>query len=127
MGGRFWYCDGVGDQSPPEVVFEGDSLEVIRSFPEEARANLGADLRRVQNGDRPLDSKPMAPVLPGVFELRDDDKDAWYRVFYTQQRGVVYVLHCFKKKTRKTPAGDIEIARKRLSNLKQKLLREMKD
>jgi phage-related protein len=125
MGSAIVAC--VSDQSPPEVVFEGDSLEVIRSFPEEARANLGADLRRVQNGDRPLDSKPMAPALPGVFELRDDDKDAWYRIFYTQQHGIVYVLHCFKKKTRKTPAGDVEIARRRLSALKQRLLREIKD
>src|ERR1700722_1184268 len=102
-------------------MFEGDSLEVIRGFPEEVRANLGADLRRAQNGDRPLDSKPIAPALPGVFELRDDDKDFWYRVLYAQLGGVVYVLHCFRKKTRKTPAGDIEIARRRLSALKQRL------
>jgi len=88
------------------------------------RANLGADLRRAQNGDRPLDSKPMAPVLPGVFELRDDDRDAWYRVLYTQLGGVIYVLHSFKKKTRKTPQADIEAARKRLSALKQRLARQ---
>jgi phage-related protein len=106
------------------VVFEGDSLEIIRGFPEDVRAHLGADLRRVQSGDRPLDSKPMAPALPGVFELRDDDKDAWYRVLYTQQGGVVHVLHCFKKKTRKTPQSEIEIARKRLSALKQRLVRQ---
>ncbi len=111
----------VSQESPPDVVFEGDSLRVIRSFPDDVRAHLGADLRRVQNGDRPLDSKPMAPVLPGVFELRDDDKDAWYRVLYTQQAGVVYVLHCFKKKTRRTPSKDIEVARTRLGTLKQRL------
>jgi phage-related protein len=114
----------VGDSTPPDVVFEGDSLEVIRRFPEEARANLGADLRRVQDGDRPLDSKPMAAALPGVFELRDDDKDSWYRVLYTRLGGVVYVLHCFRKKTRKTPAGDIEITRKRLGALRQRLARQ---
>jgi phage-related protein len=114
----------VSGHDPPDVVFEGDSLEVVRSFPEEVRANLGADLRRAQNGDRPLDSKPMAPALPGVFELRDADKDAWYRVLYAQLGGGIYVLHCFKKKTRKTPAGDIEIARKRLSALKQKVARQ---
>jgi len=111
----------VTDGSPPDVVFEGDSHEVIRKFPEDARGNLGADLRRVQNGEKPLDSGPMAPVLPGVFELRDEDSDFWYRVLYVKLEGVVYVLHCFTKKTNKNPPRDIEIARGRLSALKQRL------
>jgi hypothetical protein len=52
----------VDDNSPPDVVFEGDSLEVIRRFPEEVRANLGADLRRVQNGiDRSTRSRWLRP------------------------------------------------------------------
>jgi phage-related protein len=111
----------VADGSPPDVVFEGDSLDVIRRFSEDARGNLGADLRRVQNGEKPLDSGPMAPVLPGVFELRDEDRHFWYRVLYVKLEGVVYVLHCFTKKTNKTSPTDIEIARARLSALKQKL------
>ena len=78
----------MSDNSPPAVDFEGDSLEIIRGFPGDARVHLGADLWRVQDGDRPLDSKPMAPDLPGVVELRDDDKDAWYRVLYTERGGV---------------------------------------
>jgi len=111
----------VTDGSAPDVVFEGDSLDVIRKFSEDARGNLGADLRRVQNGEKPLDSGPMAPVLPGVFELRDEDRDFWYRVLYVKLEGVVYVLHCFTKKTNKTPPRDIEIARGRLAALKQRL------
>ena len=109
------------DTSPPDVIFEGDSLNVIRGFSEDARANLGADLRRVQKGEKPLDSGSMASALPGVFELRDEDKDLWYRVLYVKREGVVYVLHCFTKKTNKTPLRDIEIARARLSALKQRL------
>jgi len=111
----------VIDGSPPDVVFEGNSREVIRSFPKDIRSDLGADLDRVQNGEKPLDSAPMAPVLPGVFELRDEDRDFWYRVLYKQIEGVVYVLHCFRKKTNKTPSNDIRIARERLSALKERL------
>ncbi|MFZ3342429.1 MAG: type II toxin-antitoxin system RelE/ParE family toxin [Terriglobales bacterium] len=114
------------DGSPPDVVFEGDSQAVIRKFPEDARGNLGADLRRVQNGQRPLDSGSMAPLLPGVFELRDDDRDFWYRVLYIKLEGVVYLLHCFTKKTNKTSPEDIEIARARLSVLKQRLAAQKK-
>jgi phage-related protein len=74
----------VRDVPPPDVVFEGDSRAVIRSFPDDARENLGGDLRRVQSGEMPLDSGSMAPVLPGVFELRDEDKDSRYRVLYVK-------------------------------------------
>src|ERR1700683_4922511 len=55
----------VTDGSPPDVVFEGNSREVIRSFPKDIRSDLGADLDRVQNGEKPLDSAPMATELPG--------------------------------------------------------------
>jgi phage-related protein len=64
----------------------------------------------------------MAPVLPGVFELRNEDSDFWYRVLYRQIGGIVYVLHCFRKKTNKTSPNDIKIARERLSALKERLI-----
>ena len=111
----------VTDISPPDVVFEGDSLNIIRGFPDDARAQLGADLRRVQEGERPLDSGSMAPALPGVFELRDEDRDFWYRVLYVKLEGVVYVLHCFRKKTNETPQKDINTDRGRLSALRQRI------
>jgi phage-related protein len=116
----------VAEPSPPDVVFEGNSLNVIRDFPKDVRENFGGDLRRLQNGERPLDSGSMAPALPGVFELRDQDRGAWYRVFYVKLTGVVYVLHCFTKKTNQTAKGDIEIGRKRLSDLKARLARRKK-
>ena len=114
------------ESSPPDVVFEGNSRDVIRSFPKDIRSDLGADLDRVQRGEKPLDSAPMAPVLPGVFELRDEDQDFWYRVLLKQIEGVVYVLHCFRKKTNKTSPGDIKIARERLSALRARLAERKK-
>jgi phage-related protein len=68
----------------------------------------------------------MAPALPRVFELRDEDKDLWYRVLYIKLEGVVYVLHCFTKKTNETPPKDINTARGRLSTLKQRLSTQKK-
>ena len=111
----------MADDSPPNVVFEGDSRAVIKSFPDDVREDIGADLWRVQNGEKPLDSGSMAASLPGVFELRAQDKDLWYRVLYVRLDGVVYVLHCFTKKTNETPLRDINTARGRLSALKERL------
>ena len=116
----------MAEASPPDVAFEGNSLSIIRAFPKDVRENLGGDLRRLQNGERPLDSGSMAPALPGVFELRDEDKDTWYRLLYAKFGGVVYVLHCFTKKTNQTAKGDIEIGHKRLSDLKRRLAKQKK-
>jgi|SRR5271166_3014912 len=104
-----------------EVKFLGDSNNIIRSFPDDVREDLGGDLRRLQNGEHALDSGSMAPSLPGVFELRADDKDFWYRVLYYMRDGVIYILHCFTKKTNRTSQSDIELARTRLSELKKQL------
>lgn len=103
------------------VVWEGDSRVILKGFPDDIRENLGADLRRVQNGLRPLDSGSMAPALPGVFELRDEDKDFWYRVLYIRIEGTIYVLHSFTKKTNETSQRDINTADMRLKNVRQRL------
>jgi hypothetical protein len=42
-----------------EVVWEGDCLEVVRTFPKPIREDLGADIRRLQVGVKPLNSRPM--------------------------------------------------------------------
>jgi phage-related protein len=53
-------------------------------------------------------------------------KDCWYRVLYVKLEGVVYILHCFKKKTNQTPLKDINTARARLSALKLRLAAQNK-
>jgi phage-related protein len=110
----------VAQTSPPDVVFEGDSRKMIRSFPPDVRENLGADLWRLQKGEKPLDAGSLTNVLRKVFYLRDDDKDFWYRVPYITLAGVVYVLDCFKKKTNEIAQKDINTARSRLTVLKKR-------
>jgi len=62
----------------------------------------------------------MRTVGPGVYELRDQDERAWYRVFYLKKiAGVVYVLHCFEKRTAQTERKDIEVAKERLKRLNE--------
>lgn len=101
-----------------DVVWLGDSREVLRAFPAGVQSDLGYALYRVQLGQMPPDSKPMKTVGPGVYELRDQDERAWYRVFYLKKiAGIVYVLHCFEKRTAQTERKDIEVAKERLKRL----------
>jgi phage-related protein len=104
------------------VAWEGNSREVLQSFPEGARQNLGFDLWRLQQGEQPSDYRPLPSVGAGVFELRDQDQRAWYRLVYLSRiQDVIYVLHCFEKKSRKMPRKDFEIARQRLKAVRARL------
>ncbi len=65
---KFLYISPVKD-----VAFLGDSLDVLRSFPERARRMAGFQLERVQRGLEPFDWKPMTSIGPGVQEIRIRD------------------------------------------------------
>ena len=50
--------------------------------------------------------------------IRIGDETGAFRVIYlTRPADAIHVLHCFKKKTQQTSKTDIELARKRFSNL----------
>ncbi len=77
----------------------------------------GFELRRVQQGLQPTDYKPMATVGFGVEEIRVHTGQE-HRVFYVARfEEGVYVLHAFEKRSRKTSAREIEVARVRLRDV----------
>jgi phage-related protein len=116
---KYLYILSMANEDPKSrLKWEGDSLEEIRTWSADARANIGADLRRLQEYKQPLDSKSMGKSLPGIRELRDQDKDFWYRLLYALHSGWIYVLHCFKKTTNQTSQKDIQIAKDRLRDAK---------
>jgi phage-related protein len=109
------------------VAWEGDSKEVLQSFPEDVRQNFGFELWQLQQGERPSNYRPLPSIGSGVFELRDQDERAWYRVVYLSRiQDVIYVLHCFEKKSREMPRKDFEKARQRLKTVKARLSAEKK-
>lgn len=100
------------------ITFLGDSLEVIRAFPTDARREAGFQLDKVQHGLMPDDWKPMKTIGPGVNEIRIRDDDGVYRVVYIAKlEASVYVLHAFQKKTQKTVKTDLDLAKSRLQAL----------
>ena len=92
------------EKDTAEVVWEGDSLEVIRGFPGPVRQDLGAELRRLQTGDRPLNSRPMPSIGARVYELREQDERAWYRVIYLAKIGTGSTSSTVLRKSRPRPA-----------------------
>ena len=113
------------ERETAEVVWEGDSLEAIRRFPGPVRQDLGAELRRLQTGDRPLNSRPMPSIGARVYELKEQDERAWYRVIYLAKIGNrIYILHCFEKKSAKTGKCDLALAKARLKRVLARLRSE---
>ena len=97
------------------IVFLGDALDQVRSFPEGARKEAGVQLHKVQQGLEPSDWKPMGTVGSGVREIRIREDGGAFRILYvTQLADAVVVLHAFEKKAQKTPKRDLNLADSRL-------------
>ncbi|HCX33943.1 MAG TPA: hypothetical protein DHV08_10555 [Rhodocyclaceae bacterium] len=100
------------------ICFLGNSLELLRDFPEDARQDVGYQLDQVQRGRQPSDFKSMPTVGKGVEELRVWDERGTYRVIYIARlEEAVYVRHAFQKKTQATSKHDVEVAKNRYAEL----------
>jgi len=104
------------------VEFLGSSLDDLRAFPVLARREAGHQLDQVEQGREPDDWKPMPRVGSGVQEIRIRDAAGTFRVIFVAKfAAVIYVLHCFQKKTQKTSNADLDLAEKRYRDLTKEL------
>jgi phage-related protein len=99
------------------LKFVGSSLDDLRNFPDEARRAAGFELRAVQDGLDPSDWRPMQAIGSGAKEIRIHVLGEWRVIYVAKLHGAVYVLHSFKKTTRKTNRRDIEIASQRYKQI----------
>lgn len=101
-----------------EIIWMGDSLEQIKGFPEEVKDLIGHALRQAQRGMKHPAAKPLQGFKgAGVLEVVDNHEGDAYRAIYTVKIGdKVYVLHAFKKKSKKgisTPQKEIDLIKAR--------------
>jgi phage-related protein len=103
------------------ALFHPKARAVLRSFPDDVRREFGKTILDLQKGAKlsmPL-SRPIPSVAPGVEELRIKDRSGAYRVFYIiKLETAVLIFHAFQKKTAKTPPHEIELAQKRLKEMR---------
>lgn len=104
------------------IVFEGNSREVLAAFTQSVRQDIGRQLFRLQEGKDPDDWKPFKAAGSGCREIRIRDATGIYRVIYVVLTAeAVHVLHCFQKKSEKTPLRDVSIAMRRFKALKRRI------
>ena len=99
--------------------FIGSSREDLREFPDEVKQDIGYALFEAQKGQKSEAAKPLKGFGgAGVLEIIERFDGDTYRAVYTVKfREVIYVLHCFQKKSKsgiKTPQQDINLIAQRL-------------
>ena len=89
------------------LLWIGASKRNYQEFPWEVQDTFGFELYLAQTGQNPPSAKLLTGFGSGVVELVGDFDGDTYRAIYTVRfRKAVYVLHAFKKKSRrgiKTP------------------------
>ena len=93
-----------------EIDWRGSSYRDLMEMPEGVRKTFGYALSLAQNGMRHPDTKQLTGFKPATIEiLEDDDGDTYRGVYTAHYEDIVYVLHCFKKKStrgRNLPKAD---------------------
>lgn len=98
--------------------FLGSALADLKAMPAEVQDDFGSALDEVQMGLTPANAKPWKGEGSGVYELIErNDGNAYRAVYLVRFEEVVYVLHCFQKKSKqgiRTPKQDIDLVASRL-------------
>lgn len=84
----------------------------------EARREMGFLIRLLQEGENLSlpHSRPMPSIGKACHELRVNDQNRTWRLFYHLDSDAIAILEVDEKKTRQTPKTKIEICQKRLKN-----------
>ena len=92
-------------------------LEWLRSLDKEDRHVIGLDLMRVQFG-WPIGMPLVRSLKAGLWEVRSAlPSQRIARLILCFHEETLIVLHGFIKKTRKTPPEEIEIAKRRMTEV----------
>ncbi len=102
------------------IIWIGGSRSDLSDMPDAVRKDFGGALHGVQQGRTPTDAKPLKGKVKGAVQLSEDHDGETYRAVYTiELEGVLYVLHCFQKKSKSgiaTPQADIDLIERRLKD-----------
>lgn len=108
----------------------GSSRKDYPAFPSAVQEVFGFELYQAQVGEHPQSAKPLRG-LGSVMELVDDHQSGTFRTIYLARfDDAVYVLHCFKKKSKSgiaTPQQEIDLIRIRLKSAEADHLARMKE
>ena len=100
-----------GDKSPIE--------EWLTAIDSTARSKLLRNMELLKSHGLELRMPYVRPIGNKLYEVRAKDSKGIYRLLYFAHTGHQFVmLHGFTKKTQKTPVNDIDLAVRRMKEIK---------
>lgn len=90
--------------------------EWLQALEKPDKRTLGLDIKTVQYG-WPLGMPLVRKLAPGLWEIRSLTQRGIARILFTVVENDIVLLHGFVKKSQKTPASDLEVAKKRKQSL----------
>jgi phage-related protein len=92
--------------------------EWLLSLQANDRKNIGIDIKTVQYG-WPIGMPLVEKIERGLWEIRSNGLSFGItRIFFTIEDNMLILLHAIIKKTNKVPQADLELARKRLTDVR---------
>ncbi|MBL0699351.1 MAG: type II toxin-antitoxin system RelE/ParE family toxin [Desulfosarcina sp.] len=103
------------------VFYKSDSgkepvRDWLKKLDKEDRKVIGEDIKTVQFG-WPLGIPLVRKIETGLWEIRIQLGNRVARILFTAHEGIMVFLHGFIKKTKKTPANDLKVAKQRMATL----------
>ena len=93
--------------------------DFIRNLSREDRRVIGEDIATVEYG-WPVGKPTCAPLGMGLWEVRSSlTTKRIARVIFMVEEGQMVLLHGFIKKTQRTAQSDLELARKRMKEIRR--------
>ncbi|MGD8384913.1 MAG: type II toxin-antitoxin system RelE/ParE family toxin [Lysobacterales bacterium] len=90
--------------------------EWLKQLDRVSRKRIGGDLYTLQLG-WPVGMPLARKIERGLWELRSPISDGIARIMFTEKERKLILLHGFIKKSQKTAARELAVARRRLRNL----------
>ena len=111
-----------------QIEWEGNTNNIISGWPEDVRKKIGGLLFELEKGNFEIltntdNSKKVNTVDDTrVWELKDKEGGVFHRLVYLYKiNEIMYILHCFIKKTNTIPKKEINVINARIKNLKKRL------
>ncbi|MBW2601570.1 MAG: type II toxin-antitoxin system RelE/ParE family toxin [Deltaproteobacteria bacterium] len=103
------------------VTFYNEKVEKkTLSFPKGILANFLHIVEMMEEYGPALGMPYTASIRDGLFEIRAKGKEGIGRSLFCTIKGqAIIILHSFVKKSQKTPKKEIDLARKRMKEVKQ--------
>ena len=89
----------------------------LRGLPDAEKREIGADIKTVQFG-WPIGMPVVDHIEGEIWEVRTRLATRLARVLFVLEGNAMVLLHGFIKKERKTPKGELDLAKQRLKKLR---------